>query len=278
VSKRVLGKGLDALFSSGESLQETGNEISVEKIVVRGNQPRKVFNDETIREMADSISEHGILQPLLVRPIENGKYELVAGERRLRAAVLAGLKKVPVIIREMEEPQTWEAALIENLQRENLNPVEEAAAYREMLERYGYTQEELARRIGKSRAYVANTVRLLNLPGEIRELVKTGELTAGHARAILALKDEEQQLALAQKIIQQGMTVRDTEEAGTKERTTRKSAGKTKDPHLVMVEQRFEELLNTRVKVIRQKTGGKIEVRFNDDEELNRIMEVMGLL
>ncbi|MGI6512851.1 MAG: ParB/RepB/Spo0J family partition protein [Syntrophomonadaceae bacterium] len=278
MSKRVLGKGLDALFSSGESLQETGNEISVEKIVVRGNQPRKVFNDETIREMADSISEHGILQPLLVRPIENGKYELVAGERRLRAAVLAGLKKVPVIIREMEEPQTWEAALIENLQRENLNPVEEAAAYREMLERYGYTQEELARRIGKSRAYVANTVRLLNLPGEIRELVKTGELTAGHARAILALKDEEQQLALAQKIIQQGMTVRDTEEAGTKERTTRKSAGKTKDPHLVMVEQRFEELLNTRVKVIRQKTGGKIEVRFNDDEELNRIMEVMGLL
>ena len=278
MSKRVLGKGLDALFSSGESLQETGNEISVEKIVVRGNQPRKVFNDETIREMADSISEHGILQPLLVRPIENGKYELVAGERRLRAAVLAGLKKVPVIIREMEEPQTWEAALIENLQRENLNPVEEAAAYREMLERYGYTQEEFARRIGKSRAYVANTVRLLNLPGEIRELVKTGELTAGHARAILALKDEEQQLALAQKIIQQGMTVRDTEEAGTKERTTRKSAGKTKDPHLVMVEQRFEELLNTRVKVIRQKTGGKIEVRFNDDEELNRIMEVMGLL
>ena len=278
MSKRVLGKGLDALFSSGESLQETGNEISVEKIVVRGNQPRKVFNDETIREMADSISEHGILQPLLVRPIENGKYELVAGERRLRAAVLAGLKKVPVIIREMEEPQTWEAALIENLQRENLNTVEEAAAYREMLERYGYTQEELARRIGKSRAYVANTVRLLNLPGEIRELVKTGELTAGHARAILALKDEEQQLALAQKIIQQGMTVRDTEEAGTKERTTRKSAGKTKDPHLVMVEQRFEELLNTRVKVIRQKTGGKIEVRFNDDEELNRIMEVMGLL
>lgn len=273
-----MGKGLDALFSSGESLQETGNEISVEKIVVRGNQPRKVFNDETIREMADSISGHGILQPLLVRPIENGKYELVAGERRLRAAVLAGLKKVPVIIREMEEPQTWEAALIENLQRENLNPVEEAAAYREMLERYGYTQEELARRIGKSRAYVANTVRLLNLPGEIRELVKTGELTAGHARAILALKDEEQQLALAQKIIQQGMTVRDTEEAGTKERTTRKSAGKTKDPHLVMVEQRFEELLNTRVKVIRQKTGGKIEVRFNDDEELNRIMEVMGLL
>lgn len=278
MSKRVLGKGLDALLSSGETLEKPGNEISLEKIVVTGNQPRKMFNDETIKEMADSIKEHGVLQPLLVRPLESGKYELVAGERRLRAAVLAGLKKVPVVIREMQDPEAWEAALIENLQRENLNPVEEAAAYREMLERYGYTQEELARKIGKSRAHVANTVRLLNLPEEVRELVKSGEITAGHARAILALKDEEQQLALARKIIQQGMTVRDTEEAGTRERKVRTKAVKAKDPNLAMVEQRFEELLNTRVKVIKQKNGGKIEVRFNDDEELSRIMEVMGLL
>jgi len=278
VSKRVLGKGLDALLSSGETLEKPGNEISLEKIVVTGNQPRKMFNDETIKEMADSIKEHGVLQPLLVRPLESGKYELVAGERRLRAAVLAGLKKVPVVIREMQDPEAWEAALIENLQRENLNPVEEAAAYREMLERYGYTQEELARKIGKSRAHVANTVRLLNLPEEVRELVKSGEITAGHARAILALKDEEQQLALARKIIQQGMTVRDTEEAGTRERKVRTKAVKAKDPNLAMVEQRFEELLNTRVKVIKQKNGGKIEVHFNDDEELSRIMEVMGLL
>lgn len=278
MSKRVLGKGLDALLSSGETLEKPGNEISLEKIVVTGNQPRKMFNDETIKEMADSIKEHGVLQPLLVRPLESGKYELVAGERRLRAAVLAGLKKVPVVIREMQDPEAWEAALIENLQRENLNPVEEAAAYREMLERYGYTQEELARKIGKSRAHVANTVRLLNLPEEVRELVKSGEITAGHARAILALKDEEQQLALARKIIQQGMTVRDTEEAGTRERKVRTKAVKAKDPNLAMVEQRFEELLNTRVKVIKQKNGGKIEVHFNDDEELSRIMEVMGLL
>ncbi|NLW45361.1 MAG: ParB/RepB/Spo0J family partition protein [Syntrophomonadaceae bacterium] len=278
MSKRVLGKGLDALFSSGESLGEPGNEISLEEIVVRDNQPRQVFNDETIKEMADSIRQHGVLQPLLVRPLDNGKYELVAGERRLRAAVLAGLKKVPVVIREMEEPETWEAALIENLQRENLNPVDEAAAYREMMDRFGYTQEELARKIGKSRAYVANTVRLLNLPAEVKELVKTGQLTAGHARAILALKETEQQVALAQKIIQQGMTVRDTEDAGARERTTSKGDGKKKDPNLLMVEHKFEELLNTRVKVIKQKKGGKIEVHFNDDEELNRIMEVLGLL
>ncbi len=273
-----MGKGLDALFSSGESLGEPGNEISLEEIVVRDNQPRQVFNDETIKEMADSIRQHGVLQPLLVRPLDNGKYELVAGERRLRAAVLAGLKKVPVVIREMEEPETWEAALIENLQRENLNPVDEAAAYREMMDRFGYTQEELARKIGKSRAYVANTVRLLNLPAEVKELVKTGQLTAGHARAILALKETEQQVALAQKIIQQGMTVRDTEDAGARERTTSKGDGKKKDPNLLMVEHKFEELLNTRVKVIKQKKGGKIEVHFNDDEELNRIMEVLGLL
>jgi ParB family chromosome partitioning protein len=228
--------------------------------------------------MAVSIKEHGVLQPLLVRPLDNGKYELVAGERRLRASILAGLERVPVVVRDMDEPVAWEAALIENLQRENLNPIEEAAAYREMLDRHGYTQEELAKKIGKSRAHVANTVRILNLPEEIREMIADGKLTAGHARAILSIKDEEEQISLAHKIIGQGLSVRDSEQAGTEEIRKRKVTQSIKDPNLLMAEQRFEEFLNTKVRVIKKKSGGKIEVSFHDDEELNRIMEILGLV
>lgn len=278
MSKRVLGKGLDALFSGGETLETPVNEVSVDNIVVRGDQPRKVFNHESIEEMAGSIREHGVLQPLLVRPLNDGKYELVAGERRLRASMLAGLERVPVVIKEMEDPVAWEAALIENLQRENLNPIEEANAYREMLGRYGYTQEDLGRKIGKSRTYIANTVRLLNLPEEIREMVVNGKLTAGHARAILTVKETEQQMALAKKIIGQGMSVRDTEVASAVEGKTRRPTNTVKDPEMMMVQQRFEEYLNTKVRVIKQKAGGRIEVSFHDDEELNRIMEILGLI
>ena len=278
MSKRVLGKGLDALFSGGETLEALVNEVSLDNIVVRGNQPRKVFNQESIEEMAESIREHGVLQPLLVRPLDNGKYELVAGERRLRASMLADLDKVPVVIREMEDPVAWEAALIENLQRENLNPIEEANGYREMLDRHGYTQEELARKIGKSRTYIANTVRLLNLPEEVREMVINGKLTAGHARAILTVKETGQQVTLAKKIIGQGMSVRDTEVASASESRTQRTKGIIKDPDMMMVQQRFEEYFNTKVRVIKQKSGGRIEVSFHDDEELSRIMELLGLI
>ena len=278
MGKRVLGKGLDALFAGGENLRANENEVDLDSIVVKGNQPRKVFNQESLDEMAVSIKEHGVLQPLLVRPLDNGKYELVAGERRLRASILAGLERVPVVVRDMDEPVAWEAALIENLQRENLNPIEEAAAYREMLDRHGYTQEELAKKIGKSRAHVANTVRILNLPEEIREMIADGKLTAGHARAILSIKDEEEQISLAHKIIGQGLSVRDSEQAGTEEIRKRKVTQSIKDPNLLMTEQRFEEFLNTKVRVIKKKSGGKIEVSFHDDEELNRIMEILGLV
>jgi ParB family chromosome partitioning protein len=159
-----------------------------------------------------------------------------------------------------------------------LNPIEEAAAYREMLDRHGYTQEELAKKIGKSRAHVANTVRILNLPEEIREMIADGKLTAGHARAILSIKDEEEQISLAHKIIGQGLSVRDSEQAGTEEIRKRKVTQSIKDPNLLMAEQRFEEFLNTKVRVIKKKSGGKIEVSFHDDEELNRIMEILGLV
>lgn len=278
MGKRVLGKGLDALFSGGETLEVKEHMVELDNIVVRGNQPRKVFNQESLEEMATSIKEHGVLQPLLVRPLDNGKYELVAGERRLRASILAGLERVPVVVRDMDEPVAWEAALIENLQRENLNPIEEAAAYREMLDRHGYTQEELARKIGKSRAYVANTVRILNLPEPIRDMISDGQLTAGHARAILSVKDEGQQISLANKIIGKGLSVRDTEDIGHDATRKRKENHPIKDPNLLMAQQRFEEYLNTRVRVIKRKSGGKIEVSFHDDEELNRIMEILGLV
>lgn len=277
MSKRVLGKGLDALFSGGESMEGQGTEVSLDRIVVKGNQPRKTFNQESLEEMACSIREHGVLQPLLVRPLENGKYELVAGERRLRASILAGLDRVPVIVKDLADTAACEAALIENLQRENLNPIEEAIAYREMLDQYGYTQEELSRRIGKSRAYVANTVRILNLPEEVREMVAGGHLSAGHARAILALKDEAQQINLAKKIIGQGMSVRDTEDARSEGVKNRRTTAPIRDANLMLVQQKFEEFLNTKVRVIKRKSGGKIEVNFHDDEELSRIMEILGL-
>ncbi len=277
MSKRVLGKGLDALFSAGEPMEEPGNEMSLDKIVVKDNQPRKTFNQEALQEMAQSIEEHGVLQPLLVRPLDDGSYELVAGERRLRAAIMAGLKKVPVIVKDMAEAAAWEAALIENLQRENLNPMEEALAYQEMLDQYGYTQKEISNRIGKSRTHVANMVRLLRLPEVVRNMVTEGQLSAGHARAILSIKNEDQQIDLAKKIISQGMSVRDTEGAKTKRVRNRSRGTAAKDPHLMFVEQKFEELLDTKVRIIKQKSGGKIEVSFYDEEELGRIMAILGL-
>ncbi len=277
MSKRVLGKGLDALFSAGEPMEEPGNEMSLDKIVVKDNQPRKTFNQEALQEMAQSIEEHGVLQPLLVRPLDDGSYELVAGERRLRAAIMAGLKKVPVIVKDMAEAAAWEAALIENLQRENLNPMEEALAYQEMLDQYGYTQKEISNRIGKSRTHVANMVRLLRLPEVVRNMVTEGQLSAGHARAILSIKNEDQQIDLAKKILRQGMSVRDTEGAKTKRVRNRSRGTAAKDPHLMFVEQKFEELLDTKVRIIKQKSGGKIEVSFYDEEELGRIMAILGL-
>lgn len=270
MAKRGLGKGLEALFTGDETGATGSTQIRVENIVARKDQPRKKFKEEALKELAESIREHGILQPLLVRP--NGDmYEIIAGERRFRAAVSIGLEEVPVVVREMEDTSAMEAALIENLQREDLSPVEEAFAFKEMIERYTYTQEQLAAKIGKSRVYVANSVRILNLPEEILLMVEDGRLSAGHARAILSIKDKGQQMKLATKIVESGLSVRESEGA------VKPKAPVVKDINLVELEDRLQDKLGTRVKLNKKGRGGRIEIAFFDDEDLERIMEILGV-
>lgn len=213
MSKRGLGKGLGALLpGSDEAQRDAAQEIEITRIHPNKEQPRQVFDPDKLEELAASIREHGIVQPLLVRPKGNG-YEIVAGERRWRAARLAGLKAVPAVVRELSGSQVMEIALIENLQRENLNPLEEARAYRRLLDEFGLSQEQLAQRLGKSRSQVTNTLRLLQLDPAVQDLVERGDLTMGHAKAVLSVDDPEQQRALAQDVVERKLSVRDTEEA-----------------------------------------------------------------
>ena len=199
--KGGLGKGLDALFMDNETVDSGGVvTLRLSQIEPNRDQPRKIFSEEALNELADSIREHGVLQPLLVRPLPGGSYQLVAGERRWRASRMAGLQEVPVVIREMDEEQAMEIALIENLQREDLNAIEEATGYKQLMERYGMTQEQVAKRVGKSRPAIANALRLLNLPQKVMDMVGEGEVSPGHARALLAFDDQDRIVEIAQKV------------------------------------------------------------------------------
>ncbi len=224
--KGGLGKGLDAIFM--ENTTENGNDtvvLALEEITPNREQPRKEFDEEKIAELADSIRQHGVLQPLLVRPMVTGGYQIVAGERRFRAARMAGLHEVPVVVRELEDAQVTELALIENLQREDLTPMEEAMGYQSLMEQYRLTQEQVAETVGKSRPAIANALRLLQLPEEIRELLELGKITAGHARALLSFPDEESRMQGAKLAAEQGITVRELEKMAQKAGAAQK--GKT---------------------------------------------------
>lgn len=275
-NERGLGRGLDALF--GSSMPEVENEgkiseLDIDKIVPRPDQPRQIFDKEKLEELASSIRENGVLQPILVR-LREDRYEIIAGERRYRAAKMAGLDQVPVVIKEIDDEKAAEIALIENLQREDLNIIEEARALRNMIDRFGYTQEELSRRIGKSRAYVANTIRLLNLPGEILKFLEEGKLTAGHARAILALENKADQLKLAQDIMEQNLSVRRAE----KRISTDKNRESQKQPEIADLEERLQNYLGTKAKITKTRRGGKIEIAYYSEDDLQRILELWGLL
>ena len=206
-----LGKGLEALFVENETTEITPTTLKIGEIEPNRGQPRRDFDETALAELADSIREHGVLQPLLVRPMPGGKYQIVAGERRWRASRMAGLTEVPVIIRDLDEAAAMEVALIENLQRSDLNPMEEALGYQELMERHGYTQEQVAKRVGKSRPAVANALRLLALPEETAALVREGKLSSGHARALLGLPDRSMIGPLAERITQEGLSVREAE-------------------------------------------------------------------
>jgi ParB family chromosome partitioning protein len=255
----------------------TMTEISVDLIKPNPWQPRKVFNEETLAELSASIKEHGILQPLVVVPLPDGTYQLIVGERRLRASKMAGLAKVPVVIRDyLEEQNKLEIALIENIQRHNLDPIEEALAYKQLIDQYKLTQEEVARKVGKGRTTVTNMLRLLHLPLKIQNALAEGKITEGHARSILALPGMEKQLALYDMIVSQSMTVRQVEEK-VREMLERPKQVKAPrgpvDPEAAAMENDLRSKLGTKVKVQKSGQAGKITIEFFSQEELQHFME-----
>jgi ParB family chromosome partitioning protein len=251
-------------------------EIEVSKISPNPYQPRKVFQAEALKELASSIKEHGVIQPLVVTRTPTG-YELVVGERRFRASQLAGLEKVPAIIKESMVDQTkLEVALIENIQRQELNPIEEAQAYERLMKTFNLTQEEVAKKVGKSRPAVANTVRLLNLPAEIQRGVIEGKVMEGHARALLGLNDPEKMLLMYKMVIEQNLNVRQVEGKVRELTTKRQMDAAAPDPKLLAMESELRGKLGTQVKIQRQGQGGKITIEFFSDEELSELIHKMA--
>jgi ParB family chromosome partitioning protein len=265
-------------------LRERVERVPLDRIQPCPFQPRKDFSPETLRELADSIKEQGIVQPLIVRE-QNGHLELIAGERRWRAAQLLGLAEVPVIVRQAEDRAVLELALIENLQRENLNPIEEAHGYSELIGRFALTQEEVATKVGKSRAVVANALRLLKLPAEVQIAVREGRLSVGHAKVILGLAGPKEQQQAAQRILRDGLNVRQTEAlvAHLQERLAAGSAApnatlpKPRDAHLASLENQLRERLGTKVNLRYAAGKGALEITFFSDAELERILQILGI-
>lgn len=275
-----LGKGLDALFPNVEvSKDETVQEIKLRELRPNPHQPRKNFRPEAIEELKQSILEHGILQPIIARKSIRG-FEIVAGERRCRAAKEAGLKTVPVVVRELNEQQMMELAILENLQREDLNPIEEAAAYQTLLEKLNFTQEQLAHRLGKSRPHIANYVRLLSLPEEIRNYISEGTISMGHGRALLGLKKKELLKSVIDKILKETMNVRQLENYihqlnDTVSRETKHAKQPKKDIFIKQRESILREKLGTSVTIKQSKKKGKIEIEFFSKEDLDRILDLI---
>lgn len=280
---RGLGKGLDALFADQTAVSSDDSGIStvrLSEIEPNLSQPRKEFDEEALNELADSISAHGVLQPLLVRPTKNGMYQIVAGERRWRAARIAGLSEVPALIRELSDEETDKVALIENLQREDLNAVETAEGYRRLMDKYGMTQEELSEAVGKSRPSVANTLRILNLPSEVLPLVSSGKLSAGHAKAILSAPEERRE-ELAKTIVSCELSVREAEKMAAKmgkepkerEKPSKNKESFPKDKFYREMQVAMTNELGRPFKIKETEKGGTIELPFYSKEELADICE-----
>ena len=280
-SNKGLGKGLGALL--GESAMQSAQQQSplllpLQKIEPNRLQPRKNFDEEELSSLADSIRQHGVIQPLTVRLLDSGYYQIIAGERRWRAARLAGLREVPVVVIEADDKKAMELALIENLQRSDLTPIEEARGYQQLIGEYGLTQEQVADRVSKSRPAVANAMRLLSLPEALLALVEEGKLTAGHARALLSLKDTRQQLAVAQKVINLQLSVRQTE-AMCKKLSKAVKAPEVKPvevDYLAECEKTLSRRLGRGVKIVSGKRKGKIELEYYGQEDLQRLYEALA--
>lgn len=274
--KGGLGKGLDALFDDNTN-DEVQSKITVRLNEIEPNksQPRTDFDEEAIANLADSIKEHGLLQPLLVRPLEVGGYQIVAGERRWRACRMLGMSEVPVIIRDLSDKETMQIALVENLLRENLNPIEEAMGYKDLMDNYDMTQEEVAKTVGKPRSSIANSLRMLNLPDEIREYLKEGDITAGHAKALAAISNEEDMIAAARKAAAGLLTVRDIEKLAQKKEKKRKETDVFKDSYYKEMELSLNEHLGRKVKIDYSKNKGTLQLEFYDEDDLKSIISRM---
>lgn len=274
-----LGKGLGALMleNNTDSMVST-DTLAVNDIIPNKEQPRKTFDEAALQELADSIKQHGVLQPLLVRPLTTGGYQLVAGERRWRASRLAELKEVPVIIKELSDTEAMEIAIIENLQREDLNPIEEAEGLQALIDKCGFTQEEVATSVGKSRPAITNALRLLRLPQEVRQMTKDGEISAGHARALLAFDNEPMMLECAKQIVDKKLTVRDVEKMAKRPKTSKikASSGRARDSFYDEVELALSDALGTKVKVYNGRNKGTLEIEFYTLDDLKNIANAIA--
>ncbi len=281
MNKRALGRGLQALLpniTDKTDEKEKIIEIPLTKILISRKQPRHTFNEEKLNELALSIKEHGVVQPIIVRAVEGGKYELVAGERRWRACKLLGIEKIPALIRNVTEKETSEISLIENIQREDLNPIEEATAYKTLMEEYKLTQEEVSKRVGKSRSFIANAVRLLNLPEQVRTMVNQGVITAGHARALIALPEGKEQEEIAKKIVLKELSVRQAERVVrniVEKKEEKKKKSSKRDPAVQELEEKLIKRFSTKVIIRHTERKGKIEIEYYGEEELQRLLEML---
>ena len=286
MEKRVLGRGLAALIPEKQTtdnnmqmlesnIQQGVRKIPVDKIKANKYQPREDFNQEALDDLANSIKEKGFIQPVLVR-FKNNEYELIAGERRFRAAKKLGYKEIPAIIKEATDLDSFELSIIENVQREGLNPIDQAHAYKRLQEEFNMTQEKVADTIGKDRVTVTNILRLLNLPAKIQEYVSRGTISMGHARAILSLDKESEQMRLCTKVMKDDLSVRDTE-SYAKNISLKKFKSKKidEDPNLNSLEQELREIFGTKVKILKSKKGGKIEIEFYSDTDLSRVVTLL---
>ena len=259
-----LGKGLDALLIENSVSEELSTStLPINEIIPNKEQPRKTFDEAALNELADSIAQHGVLQPLLVRPLTTGGYQLVAGERRWRASRIAGLKEVPVIVKELTDTEAMQLAIIENLQREDLNPIEEAEGLQALIDKCGFNQEEVAASVGKSRPAITNSLRLLKLPEEVRDMTRNGEISAGHARALLALDSP-------------ALTVRDVEKLASKPAKSRAKTAKKRDSFYDEVELSLTEALGRKVKVNNGRSKGTLEIEFYSLDDLKNIANILG--
>ena len=283
-TRRGLGRGLEALIPSGGSTVGV-LEVDVEDISPNPRQPRRRFDSDSLRELASSIREHGLIQPLIATQAEplpesgeaGPRYRLIAGERRWRAAKMAGLQRVPVIVKEVSPPEALQLALVENIQRSDLNPLEEAAAYDQLIDEFGFTQEEIASRVGRSRSSVANALRLLSLSGAVQDALREGRISEGHARAILGLKREDEQVGTLRVVLKRDLTVRQTEELVRRlaSEARRPRSTHTRSPETVALENAFRNALGTKVSLTRSKKGGRLVIHYYSEEELQRLFSLI---